>query len=362
MTGKRRGGAKLCAAAPMTGGFPMHVIKKIMIRLCVVLAFVIALESTVRFCYEAWKPIEVVRLSKEERGELKGTLDTVYCGTSVTYYAFNPWYLDEQLGTSSFNLATSAQPVIGSYYLVRDAAEENPIQRVYLMLTLPALKSERTGLQHVSAYTNMRTWKWKLRYLLAMGDEDTALSLLFYSTNVDSYLTPRTVLDNIRHKLNPAAECKGYVGKGFRSNGGSRVFDGVPKKNASKKNRWNGKAGISQVDDETLEYLRKLGSFCGKNGIDLSVVIAPPSQAYLNQAGDLDDMDRCLRELTEEIGADYYNFILYRERTAVFTDDKFKDWQHFNMAGSEAFNRLFAEVVQSERPEDYFFSSMAEFG
>ncbi len=340
----------------------MRSIRKILVRLCVVLAFVIALESIVRFCYEDWKTVEMVTLSKQERGELRGTIDTIYCGTSVTYYAMNPRYLDKQFGTSSFNLGTGSQPLIGSYFLVRDAVAENPVKNVYLVLTLASLKSERNGLQHTSAYSNMRTWRWKLRYLLAMQDQDTALSLLFYSTNVDSWMQPELIRENIEYKLNPNLGTKCYVGRGFRNDGANKVFNGVPKRDtARQKDYWDGTKGAEQIDEQALEYMYKLGDFCEKKGIHLTVVIPPWTQVFIDMAGDLDGMDRCLRGLTQEMGADYYNFLLYKERTTVFTNEKFKDWMHFNKEGTKAFNRLFAQVLKSDRPEEYFYDSMEQF-
>ena len=59
--------------------------------------------------------------------------------------------------------------------------------------------------------------------------------------------------------------------------------------------------------------------------------------------------------------ANYYNFMLYKERQTVFTNDLFEDYKHMNVEGSEVFSELLAEVLQSSDPQEYFYDSMEEF-
>ncbi len=103
-------------------------------------------------------------------------------------------------------------------------------------------------------------------------------------------------------------------------------------------------------------YLGKIADFCKEKGIHLTFVMMPYTQAYLDGAKDLEELHTYFREKSEMWGADFLNFIFYKDRERIFTDDKFKDDHHMNAKGSEAFCRIFAEVIQSEHPEDYFDS------
>lgn len=335
----------------------MRSFKKVVPRICAVLVFVIVFESAVRYAYEGWKTLTVV--SKMERDELTGSLDTLFCGTSVVYRGLNPAIYDEKMGTSSFNLATASQPVKGTYYLIQEAAEENPIKEIYLGITLPTLKAERLDIRYVSAFENMRTWKWKIRYLLSLKSEPITTTALFYSTRVENYFKIDTVLTNLKSKLRNKKPST-YGKRGFRST--KAVYQGG--KGSAKNsngNYWDGARGAEQIEPETLEYLKKIAEFCKEKDIKLTFIVIPWTQDYIDGAGDLDDMNRVCQELADELDIDFYNFLLYKERLTEFGNDKFKDLQHFNKSGGNTFTKLLTEVITSDDPQEYFYDTMEEF-
>lgn len=334
---------------------------KVLSRLCIALVFVIALESVIRYCYEDWHTTAMTRLSKLERRELEGTIDTVYCGSSVAYYALNAPYLDEKLGTSSFNLATSSQPVFSSYCLIRETGEHNPIKRVYQVITVPSLKKTRINRNYIGAYKNLNTWKWRLRYLAEMRSEPLILATMFSSTNVKSYLSFDSIKENIRHKKDPYLDVKRYAGRGSRT-GYSAEFSGVVERVPNReKKTWYKEQGISQIDESAMKYMKKIAAFCEKNDIEYTLLVLPQPEANLEIIGDVDAYSECLEELAGELGAKLYNFLLYKDREKVFTNDKFRDIEHMNERGQKLFCDIFVEVVNSDHPEDYFYDSIEDF-
>ena len=330
----------------------MHNIRKAVYKFFLVVFFVAALEGGARLCYENWVTQTVQ--SKMERGKLKGTIDTLYCGNSLTYYAYRPQVLDEALGTSSFNLATASQPYIGTYYLIRDAVEDNPVRQIYVTVALPPLK-EKAGTRHyVSGFENMCNWKWKLRYLLAVQKEDVWISSLLYTTQIEDYFDLESIKSNLRNKLVTKSTSSNYAGRGYRYT--EDVFQGRENEKNGRTNSWSAQNGEEQVQEEALQYLEKIADFCKEKGIHLTFVMMPYTQAYLDGAKDLEEFHTYFKEKSEMWGADFLNFIFYKDRESIFTDDKFKDDHHMNAKGSEAFCKIFAEVIQSGRPEDYFES------
>lgn len=334
---------------------------KVISRICVVLAFVLILESAVQLCYEDWGRISTITLSQRDRKTLNGTLDTLFCGPSVSYNAIDPFILDDKLGTSSFNLAASSQPIMGSYYLIRDAAANNEIRRVYQILTIPALKKGRGQRNYLSPYKQMCTLRWRLAYLAALRDESTVLSLLAYSTNVKSYARWDFVKNNIERKTEKNPDRAHYKGRGFRI-GGKKVYKGEnAQEHNADYNYWDGALGLAQADEEEVRYIRKSAEFCKKNGIEYTILLLPHPQENLDGAGDLDNLYKCLSDLAEELDAEFLNFQLYKNRLTEFANDKFRDEEHMNAAGGEAFSNLLAEVLSSDHPEDYFYESTEEF-
>ncbi|MDO5539163.1 MAG: hypothetical protein Q4F83_03700 [Eubacteriales bacterium] len=335
----------------------MRSFKKILFRAVALVLFTVLLEWGIRFCYQEWKAFTVV--SRQEREELQGTLDTLYCGNSLTYRGFCPALLDEKLGTNSFNLGTSQQTLSGVYYLLRETAEQNPIKKVYLGLSISMLKEEMPDEAYVSAAENFCSPVWKMRYLMAVGREPVFVSSLLFSTRVETYMAFSKVKTNIRSKLSGRKSSSRYGKRGWRTS--SKKYAGKGQERNADGKYWDKELGISQLQQESLTYLKKITEFCNENEIQLTWVFMPLSQPFVDGAGDMDDLNETLGGLAEEFGAEYYNFILYKERKTVFTNDKFKDSTHLNTEGSKVFSTLLSEIVSSKNPGDYFYGSMEEY-
>lgn len=336
----------------------MKNVKKIVVRICAVLLFVAGFEFMTRFCCESWKTYLLT--SKRERSEMKGTVETLYCGTSLAARAFLPAVLDERLGTTGFNLATNSQPIRGTYYLIRETVEENPVKQINLALSISSLKETATTQTYLSAWENLRTARWKVLYLLSVRDEGLTVSSLLYSTRIDEFPDIKTAKGNVKNKLKKTKVKKYYGQRGWRAS--RKYYQG---ENAGKSNGvlnyWDGSEGAAQINEESLEYLHKIADFCRAEDIELNLVFLPVTQDYIDGAGDLDNLDNVCCALAEEMGAGYYNFMLYKERQKVFTNDKFGDTKHFNVEGGPLFSELFAEVLQSGDPQAYFYDFMEEF-
>lgn len=337
----------------------MRGVRKAMIRVLLVAVFVIALQEGVRLCYQDWT--NATFWSKKERNELEGTLDTLYCGTSLAYYAFNPEIIDAEMGTSGFNLATAAQPYIGTYYLIRETVEKNPIEQIYLTISLPSLLKAEAYLQnYLSAFENMCSWKWKLAYLTAVNQEEVWLASLLYTTQVDSYMAPGEVKENLTKKLLEPRFPNNYAGKGYRVS--HKVFKGRDRKENQKKNTWYEGSNEDRIQEEAITYLEKIVEFCKENDIELTLVGPPYTKVFTEGAGDMDGFHQYVKGKADEWGVDFYNFVLYKNKQTVFPDEVFKDAHHLNAAGGDAFSHALVEVMQSDDPYSYFYDSMAEFG
>ena len=61
-----------------------------------------------------------------------GNIDTLFLGSSHCYRSVDPAQVDAALGTHSFNAGSSQQLPDGSYYMLKEAAAQNPLKIVYL--------------------------------------------------------------------------------------------------------------------------------------------------------------------------------------------------------------------------------------
>lgn len=62
----------------------------------------------------------------------KENIDFLYLGSSHVFMNVIPVKLDEINGRNNFNLATSAQPMMASYYLLKEALKYHSPEHVYL--------------------------------------------------------------------------------------------------------------------------------------------------------------------------------------------------------------------------------------
>jgi len=329
----------------------MRNIKKALLGAVLTLILIVGVQAVVRCCYEDWDL--VVRNSKTSRKELEGTLDTLYCGTSLTYHMFMPNLLDKIMGTNSFNLGTGGQPYIGSYYLIRETAEKNPIEQIYLVVSLASLiKGETADAAYLSGYEYLNSWKWKLAYLLDVKKEDVWTAALLYSTQVEEYFDLRQVKENLLYKYVDVTYSASYDKRGYR--GTKKEYMGRAATRNTDRNYWEKKLGEEQIQEEAYEYLEKIVEFCREKGIHLTLVIPPFTQDYLDGAGAIEEFQKYIAQKAENWNVELFDFMRYKERETLFTNDKFKDSFHMNNAGAKAFGYLLAEIEQSDDPQGYF--------
>lgn len=324
----------------------MRNIRKIFVRAAAVLVFLFVLESTVRFLYEPYNTYSI--LSTEEYEELKGTLDTLFVGSSHSYFAFDPQLFDERMGTNSFNLASGAQPLFMSYQLVREGIEINPIKNVVLGISFSSLLKNEDDNSVLGGYDRLITLRGKIRTLLEDTDDNRRLHELFYSTRVDNWFDFSAVAENVRHKLSDTYREDvlamddneyGYRGYWYSEN----VFNG---QRNTDENRGYNVWDESKVKDINLEYLIKIMELCRDEGINLRIVILPVTQAFLDYAGDYEAMHDYYAKLADEYGAELYDCINYDNRAEDFPNEYFRDTSHLNRAGSQAFGNLLVDWIK----------------
>lgn len=332
----------------------MRNIRKALLSFVLVAAIIGGIQMITRFCYEDWSSQTI--WSKKEREELKGTLDTLYCGSSLTYCAYNTEILDEALGTNSFNLGTASQPYLGTYYLIKETVDNNPVERIYLTVAMPLFQNEDTQPHHyVSPFENMCTWKWKLAYLSEVNDQDVWMASMLYSTQVKDYLNLETVKENLVNKTKTQTAPKSYAGRGWRSF--SSKYKGRERKSNYDMNVW---VDESNVLEEGRYYFEKIIDFCEKKEIELILVAPPFTQDFIDGAGNMEGFYQFVKKIADDHGVSFYDFSLHKERKEIFKNNLFRDVNHLNKNGAAAFCELLIEVEQSDDPRMYFYESYAE--
>ena len=69
-------------------------------------------------------------------------LDIVFTGSSFCLRSFNPYVVDEILGTNSYNMGTPSQAINQTYVAIKTAIEEHDLQKVILAVNYSSLESD----------------------------------------------------------------------------------------------------------------------------------------------------------------------------------------------------------------------------
>ncbi len=300
--------------------------------------------------------------------------DILFVGSSHCYRALNPELLDGYFQARTFNGGTSSQLMDGSLAMIQEAVACNRVQHIYLELYYNAFgtgkNKNRTQLTQTYILSDyMKPSLRRVRYLLeASGKEHYVNSFLVARRNWEGVFHWQEIAKLLRQKRSAAyrsfqwmpqpGSSEYYVDRGFVAND-----------MAGKPRQWNatayGPLRVRTVDYEETDwgkYLQRIIDFCKQKEIPLTFFVAPEPEWTLIGKENYDDYVEMLREIAAKNGLDYYDFNLIRpEYFDMNNRNFFKDEDHLNTAGAEAFSHLFGRFFTGElTAEEIFFPSFTE--
>lgn len=342
------------------------------------LVIFIAIVNVLNYMYVDIYNIGMPRVLWHHFYEQKGKIDNIYLGSSHVFSDVNPVQLDGINGQYNFNLASSAQRMNGSYYLLKEADRTNSLSHVYLDLYYPCItKSDLSpDLDPINVRQN---WNWqntdymrfsfnKLEYMLSIaGPEkytDIFLPFVRYRASLDNWDYINTVIEE-KNK-------EDYLAYIYCDNHGDGTYSEYTDRGYFGSTRSRGKVTkllkTSVLDEHPMgekskKYIYKIIDYCKKRNIPITVFVAPISDFQLINLGNYDNFINEVRGITQECGVDFYDFNLAKdEYLPIDHDEYFKDLTHLNTEGAKVFTDFFAKVVAGTAldNEKYFYPSYAE--
>lgn len=306
-------------------------------------------------------------------------IDVLFLGSSHVYCGLDPAVLKEKTQKSCFNMATPAQPLNGSYYLLKEAVKYHDISHVYLELYFGQSTGEEGRFKEADQLPrNWRNTNYmkpsfnKLAYMLTMSDPSLAyLTFLPVRRYTADLFEPEKIKETVRQKrtenyrnyevenvLNGVTET--YVTDGFyysehKAEGGV-LYDIIRPVPFSEK----------PMTKEAESYLRKIIEFCQKQKIGLTLYCVPFTDYQAVLHGNYDRYVSQVKEIAMEYELFFYDFNLCREGILDLTDDGlFRDQGHLNVYGAELFTACFAEFFKGLEEgtvtyEEYFYPTYQE--
>lgn len=294
-------------------------------------------------------------------------IDVLFVGSSHCFRSFIPQILDKRLGVNTFNGGSSGQSLDGSYMVIKEAAKNNEIKRVYLdmyyQLSSHVHKSNMipTSTYIISDY--LKPSLDKVIYLYnATSKEHYMNSFIAARRNWEKLYDFEYINELIRKKSTKeyrnyeyryvTDDQQWYVGKGYVANGGT-----VKNWNYFSPNGWE-PIKIDEISTDWEEDLKRIIDFCEERDIELTLVSAPMSDFILSGHGNYDEYIDYVKKMIAGTDIKYIDFNLCRENVFPMTSEVFYDETHLNYVGAERLSTLFADLVTDTlKEEDVFYSS-----
>ena len=295
------------------------------------------------------------RVMLQELYAQSGQIDTLFLGSSHCYRGVDPAAVDKALGTHSFNAGSSQQLPDGSYYMLREAASQNPLKTVYLEMFYTGYNQGASSDVPQACYLLTDYMRWnspnRYQYLWEMGGLAGFADLVFPARHSLASLTDLPEL--WRAKLTDGYEPGNYAyvtypedGEAYRGNG-FVYTEGTAQ---------DGFATLLDVDPEQplsdfgWANLTRITEFCRQQGIRLVLFTAPLPSAYLANTENYQAYVDAVRGFAAQNGLTYWDFSLYRseEKMKHMGSGEYSDAHHLNGAGAELFTEALCDTIARE--------------
>lgn len=330
----------------------MRNFKKILLRILLIFAFLCIVNKGGRFLYDT--PENMAGYAIRDIKENKGEVDTLLLGTSLMHWGVNGQTLEEKIGGTVYNLATSAQSIRSSYYLLKDQTDINPIKRVFMGIHAISLINDTDGYIAIreGIYDRIQSPLNKLSYMLETAEPREYEQYLFFPTRVKDVLDVERVKDTVKYKLgeeykkNESPKDEELIYQGMGDENTSVEYDGsFDDERLGDDAIWN----RDNIIPENVYYLEKLSALCQEKNIQLNFVVVPPTWEFTKLMGDLEDFHQYLLGYCEEYGADLYDFNEYEGIYDYLTDDCYQDKKHLNTKGAKVLAGLLGDWYLKEQ-------------
>ena len=311
------------------------------------------------------------RVSIKEMYKTKD-IDTLYLGSSVCFYALDPEFIDKNLGTNSFNLATMHQGLDGSYALLKEADKNHDIKTVYvdLFYSIATLyeNEERRDLTSVYLITDyMHPSFNKVSYAInASNDEHYFNTFLVARRNWKYLLDPAYMKEVAAKKLTKTYLTGGLIYKEskpneYKARGFVYNYKALQTEGNFFKEGGHAPIKIERLSKDWIKALDNIIAYCDKHDIELNFIATPISNYRLMCVGNYDEYINFIKHRIEGTKANYYDFNLLREEYFPDTTTNFSDDHHMSMQGTEYFEQAFCMLMSGEATrEELFYNSIEE--
>lgn len=320
--------------------------KKFLKKLSLLLLIFIAINIVTNFIYEsaANKAIE----NKTHKNYLKWTdihnnknsYDLVVMGASRAYYAFSPTIIDSSLNINSYNMGTSAQDIVESYYSLKEIFEYQNPKYVVLDLFFPLSDNVHDYSQIFSNASFFNSNETKLELITEGYGGSGIANYLMPVLKYNNYIK-QDLLGMFKEKEPIKSETnwiKGHLHDTVTvTQEKIAKFEDIP-------NLQN-----TAFDEKRFaKYFTKIKALVEANNAQLICVRVPypPSRLALNE---VDDENVYYSTMMNKTNVPYFDLNSFKTDKYKYVDQDFADYHHPNYKGAHKATMQLIEAIKESK-------------
>ncbi|MBQ7118134.1 MAG: hypothetical protein IJN88_07985 [Clostridia bacterium] len=273
--------------------------------------------------------------------EPENTIETVFLGASVMQSSVSPMEMYAEHGIDSYNLGTEQQPVLGSYYWLKETYDYHSETLKNVVFDVSALRSKSKDSFYHKCFDNMRFSKNKIQgaYEYKKKDIGDTVSFLVPLLSYHGRWSSLEESDFTKHTWEADTGTRGYYyikNSYFRKEGLDGVVINSPILNEN--------AEPAELIDHSLEYLDKMVKFCEEKGLKL-VFVKTATRIWDSE------LHNAVQNIADSYGIEFYDFNfdpLFSTNGFIHAYDSGSDGKHLNYYGAHKFSRWMGDFLVKE--------------
>ena len=299
----------------------------------------------------------------------KNEIDTVFVGSSQCHNGIDPSIIDEKTGLHSYNMGTDSQSYYDALLAAKKAIREHEITHVYLTMEYEYLFDENINDKAEANFSRQlrdqepfgAALKEDLQFAAQFHDTAISINYFFPWTSNHVYVTPGTILQNVRNKTGHenAGSGSARLPNGFTPSEGSLDYNTLGTVVQEE-------TLAGEISQEVLNNLSELSTLCKENGVQLTAITVPiPKSVVLQYGNAYFQLVERLKAFSDEHGFRFYDFNLLKPDHYEFDRDCFRDYMHLNSAGARAYSEVLANLInqlaEGSSVAEWFYTSREDY-
>ena len=321
------------------GNCQVKLTPKILLRVCtfgvITLVVLLGLNSFFQPVWSKWNNYYTTKGFYEEP---ENTIETLFLGASVMQTSVSPMQMYEEYGINSYNLGTEQQPMLGSYYWLRETYDYHGETLKNVVIDVSALRSTSKKSFYHKCFDNMKLSKNKLQGVYEYCNESITDTVSFIVPLISYHNRWETleVSDFTKYDWEADTGTRGYyyIKNIYIKSAG---YDGIKIRDLT----LNENEEPEPLLADSLEYFDRIVKFCEEK--ELNLILIKTATNLWSSA-----LHNAVQELADGYGLEFYDFNfepLHSTNGFVYPFDSSSDGEHLNYFGAQKITKWMGELL-----------------